>query len=90
MSEKWISARDALELLRPECNSFSPSTAEAIRRYAAVGKVRAKAASFTVKGMTGLVVRTVVPIVTVIETPFAPFIALVVVRLNWNCCNVLL
>lgn len=50
MNEEWISARDALKLLRPECNSFSPSTAEAICRYAAVGKVRAKAASFTVKG----------------------------------------
>ena len=50
MSKEWISARDALELLRPGCNSFSLSTGEAICRYAAVGKLRAKAGSFTVKG----------------------------------------
>jgi hypothetical protein len=45
---------------------------------------------FTVKGSTGLVVTTVAPIVIVIETPFAPFIAPDVFRLNWNCCEVAL
>jgi hypothetical protein len=46
----------------------------------------------TVKGSgtTGLAVTTVPPMVTVIETPFAPFIAFVVFRLNWNCFNVVL
>ncbi len=45
---------------------------------------------FTVNGSTALMVTIVVPIVTVIETPFDPFIALVVLRLNWNCFDVLL
>lgn len=50
MSEDWISAREALEMLWPGCNGFSPSTEKAIIEYAAAERVRAKAASFTIEG----------------------------------------
>ena len=49
-------------------------------------RVRVKS-NCTVKGVTALVVTAVPPIVTEIETPFAPFIALVAFWLNWNCFN---
>src|SRR5690242_511036 len=42
----------------------------------------------TVKGSTGLVVTTVSPTVTLMETPFVPSIAAVVFRLNWYCCEI--
>jgi hypothetical protein len=39
----------------------------------------------TVKGSTALVVTSVLLILTVLETPFQPFIALVVLNLKGNC-----
>ena len=42
----------------------------------------------TMKGSTAPVVTTVVPNVTVTETPLAPFIAAVVFTLSWNCFEI--
>lgn len=49
MSEEWISAKKAREIVSPGCTFNGPAT-ETIRRYAAAGQVRSKAALFTVEG----------------------------------------
>lgn len=45
MSEDWISAREARELVSPGC-TFVGQTTDAIRRHAAAGLIRAKALVF--------------------------------------------